>query len=238
MFFGNTAINAGSTPQSVASSGNSTCRGGTLNRTGYWMPAVVDTRTGEVQVPEDGIFYYKTGYNLAPTAIKPIPAGLRMIAGDKQATGKQEYLEWYCDNVPTRTGTIPSSCRVGLNVVFEVQFPQCWDGKNLDSPDHKSHMAYPIYRNPPEVSTCPATHPVTLPAITELFNFPIKQTSNPAFWRLSSDMYSTSIPGGRSAHADWMDGWDRSTMNTIVTQCLNRAVDCGVGTIGNRTELY
>ena len=23
------------------------------------------------------------------------------------------------------------------------QFPQCWDGVNLDSPDHKSHMAYP-----------------------------------------------------------------------------------------------
>ena len=21
-------------------------------------------------------------------------------------------------------------------------FPQCWDGVNLDAPDHKSHMAY------------------------------------------------------------------------------------------------
>jgi hypothetical protein len=51
-------------------------------------------------------------------------------------------------------------------------------------------------------------------------------------------MYSSSTVGGFSAHADWMNGWDPTTMNTIVTQCLNKAVDCGVGSIGNGTELY
>ena len=239
MFFGNTAVNAGSTAQSIASSGNSTCRGGTLNRTAYWVPAVIDGSTGEVQVPDDGIFYYKTGYNIDPKAVRTLPPGLRMIAGNKDATSKQEYIEWYCRDVNAPVaGSIPTVCRVGDAVRLAIQFPQCWDGKNLDSPDHKRHMAYPIYRNAPEVSTCPPTHPVTLPAITEHFDFPVTDTSNPARWRLTSDMYSSSLRGGLSAHADWMGGWDEITFKTIVTQCLNRGLDCGVGSLGNGTTLY
>jgi hypothetical protein len=239
VFFGNTAINAGSTPRSVASSGSSTCRGGTLNRTGYWMPALFDSRAGEIQTPDEAVFYYKTGYNTDPKSIKPIPADLRMIAGDKLATSKQEYVEWYCRDANTPpSGSIPTNCRVGDAVRLAIQFPQCWDGQNLDSPDHKSHMAYPIIRNPPQLTTCPSTHPVMIPVITEHFDFPITSTSAPAYWRLSSDMYATSLAGGFSAHADWMGGWDKETMNTIVTQCLHKAVDCGVGSIGNGTVLY
>ena len=139
MFFGNTAVNAGSTPQSIAASGNSTCRGGTLNRTAYWMPAVIDGSTGEVQIPDDAVFYYKTGYNIDPSTVQTIPPGLRMIAGNKKATSEQEYIEWYCRdlNAP-EAGSIPTACPVGDAVRLEVQFPQCWDGTNLDSPDHKS----------------------------------------------------------------------------------------------------
>lgn len=33
----------------------------------------------------------------------------------------------------------------------------CWDGKNLDSPDHKSHMAFP---SGVTTGSCPTTHPV------------------------------------------------------------------------------
>ncbi|MAD83961.1 MAG: hypothetical protein CL912_13445 [Deltaproteobacteria bacterium] len=46
----------------------------------------------------------------------------------------------------------------------------CWDGVNLDSPDHKSHVAYP--KNGPQQFTgtstggaCPSTHPVKIPQI-------------------------------------------------------------------------
>jgi hypothetical protein len=63
--------------------------------------------------------------------------------------------------------------------------------------------------------------------------------ANPAAtWRLTSDMYAASLPGGRSAHADWMMGWDAPTMKTLVTQCLNKGLDCGVNFIGNGTEIY
>lgn len=44
---------------------------------------------------------------------------------------------------------------------------RCWDGKNLDSPDHQSHMYNTIrsdgFTNAP---ACPASHPVRVPQVT------------------------------------------------------------------------
>jgi hypothetical protein len=42
----------------------------------------------------------------------------------------------------------------------QVFFPSCWDGVNLDSADHKSHMAYPIQNY--NGGDCPSSHPVHL----------------------------------------------------------------------------
>lgn len=238
IFFGNANVHAGSTVATIASEGASTCRGGTVNRTGYWAPAIVDTRNGEVQIPETAAFYYKSGYNIDPATVKPFPVGLRMIAGNKLATSVQTNVQWACRDFYTGDfASIPTTCRSDDFIRLAVLFPQCWDGKNLDSPDHKSHMSFPDYRNPPERSTCPAAFPVVVPAITEKFEYPLAG-KNPATWRLSSDMYDSSLPGGFSAHADWMNGWKPEIMQLIVTSCINKGVDCGVASLGNGTELY
>jgi hypothetical protein len=238
VFFGNTAVAPGSTPETLTASGNSTCRGGTLNRSAYWAPALVDAGTGAVLMPTAATFYYKTGYNMPATQLRPIPAGLRMVAGDMRAAAYQEHAGWGCrDRWTANTGAIPTTCPAGDAVRMYVDFPQCWDGRNLDAPDHKSHMAYPNYRNPPERSSCPASHPVALPAITEFFDYPVTTASRPARWRLSSDMYDAARPGGYSAHADWMNGWDPTVMATLVSRCLNAGRDCQVGLLGDGTEL-
>jgi len=51
-------------------------------------------------------------------------------------------------------------CQQGLRL--EIMFPSCWNGKDLDSPNHRSHMAYPD-----EVMTggCPAGFPVKFPGL-------------------------------------------------------------------------
>ncbi len=33
------------------------------------------------------------------------------------------------------------NCKDGVR--FELSFPSCWNGKDISSPDHKSHVAYP-----------------------------------------------------------------------------------------------
>jgi hypothetical protein len=45
---------------------------------------------------------------------------------------------------------------------------RCWDGKNLDSPDHRAHVAHTVGTPPafPTVSgKCPASHPVKIPQL-------------------------------------------------------------------------
>lgn len=45
----------------------------------------------------------------------------------------------------------PVNCPNGLR--GEIRFPSCWNGVDLDSKDHISHMAYPINN---ESGPCPA----------------------------------------------------------------------------------
>ena len=46
-----------------------------------------------------------------------------------------------------------------------VTFPSCWDGKNLDTPDHKAHISYPASGTFESGGACPATHPVKIPQV-------------------------------------------------------------------------
>lgn len=243
MFFGNTGVTPSSTAASVRTSGNGTCAGGTVNRTGYWVPALFDVRTSEIIQPAAATIYYKTGFNVEPSSIRSIPDGLVMIAGDPRNVGQPQVINqlpvvtWECEQTPTtHTGAIPS-CPVGDIVRLVINFPQCWDGVRLDAPDHKAHMAYPEYRSDAR-SRCPASHPVMLPIITEIFRWPVQAGANPAFWRLTSDMYPITTRGGFSAHADWMNGWSSAELETIVTRCLQASKDCGVNALGDGRVLY
>ena len=84
MFFGNTGTDANSTVDSILNSGNSTCAGGILDRTAYWVPALIDG-TGNVILPDSAIFYYKTGYlGIKPSDVKPIPKRITHDFGGQQ----------------------------------------------------------------------------------------------------------------------------------------------------------
>ncbi len=76
-----------------------------------------------------------------------------------------------------------------------------------------------------------------LPHITFLVHWKVPAGASSAGWRLSSDMYATSLPGGYSAHADYMEAWDKNTKDTFVTQCLQVGKDCQVRWLGDGRTL-
>lgn len=45
------------------------------------------------------------------------------------------------------------------------RFPTCWDGVNLDSPNHRDHVSYPETGTFESGGRCPDTHPVRIPQI-------------------------------------------------------------------------
>ena len=236
-FFGNTGTNGNSTAESIASSGNSTCRGGTINRTAYWVPTMIDTQDGTPIAPASSNFYYKTGLypeSIPPSSVQSMPKGLRMIAGDMKNAAPSGNFSYACvgPDVPPMEGKSIPNCPVGSDVWQNIDFPQCWDGKNLDSPDHKSHMAYPTSRG------CPASHPVPLLEMSFHIVYPVKEANAPLRWRLSSDNYSSSLPGGYSAHGDWFNGWVPERMEKFVRECDQAARDCHSHLLGNGLEIY
>jgi hypothetical protein len=243
-FFGNTNVNAFTNADSIANAGNGTCSGGIANRTGYWTPAMI-AADGTIVAPTTWTnnlgggttIYYKVGYQMPASVITPAPTGLKMVAGDKTWSNtkqNQEHVWWTCDGSdgPGFSATIPDClARVELVVIF----PQCWDGVNLDSPDHKSHMSYPIYSNNANGSKCPAAYPVAIPEITELFYWNVPAGVKSSTWHISSDMDLTK-PGGLSAHADWMMGWQSDVMAQLAT-CLRASKDVGTNGLCNNTYM-
>jgi hypothetical protein len=240
-FFGNTAVTGNSTATSINNTGSATCLGGTANRSAYWIASMIDTRTGRPMLPGPDIFiYYKTGYKgVAAEAVQPFPAGLRMIAGDARSTTPparyQERYEFYCSDAGHNTsygnGTAIPTCRAGDRLNVALTFPQCWDGRNLDSPDHKSHMAY-------AENGCPSSHPIPFVEISFQMYWLVPTTGDTSTWRLSSDVADTSVRGGYSMHGDWFNGWKPDILNTWVRNCINARRDCGVGELGDGRHLY
>jgi Domain of unknown function (DUF1996) len=210
-FVGNNTTNAFSTRATLLR-GTSTCRraGDTA---AYWMPTL--SVNGQPVLPTGATIYYR---RKSVDAIRPFPAGLKMIAGSALATAPQgeKITFWNCgqaagippsSTVPTCPDTRMSALRLHVN------FPSCWDGKNLDSADHQSHMAYPAKAH------CPASHPVVVPAITLIYRYPTTGGSG-----------VTLASGGQySAHADFFNAWKQPQLKRLVNDCLVALRHCQRG---------
>ena len=201
-YFGNTSTNAFSTPASLRASARTTCRirGDTA---AYWAPTLV---VGGRPVDPLGAVVYYVRQTSEPVAA--FPAGLQVIAGSAAARSpqSQRVTSWSCGRRGAgRTSAVPT-CPVGTRLRLSVNFPNCWDGTRLDSPDHQSHMAYSVD------GVCPASHPVEVPALSLQIHYPVE--GGPAA-ELSS--------GGQfSAHADFVNAWDQRTLQALVDRYLNR----------------
>jgi hypothetical protein len=250
VFLGNGTVDAFTTSESLLEATETRCDGGTLNRSGYWVPSLRDGSGNRLKY-EEPLIYYKTGYHLPPESLVPPPAGLQMIAGHAAATEPQDVTvtKFRCSGWSTRApqfdpgdpldhvNTIPD-CEIGDIMEIRLVFPQCWDGVNLTSDDLQRHMAYPSQATAPVPGTgsCPDSHPVAIPEIS--YNFEVVVTSEtgpPSAWRFVTD--PQGAPGGTSFHGDWMNGWNDDVMQTVVERCLNAKRDCGTGLLGDGTRL-
>ena len=208
-FVGNRTTNAFSSFGSLRSSGTTCLR--PEDTAAYWVPALYQGTT-EV-LPVAATVYYRRG---TVAEVSPFPNNLRMIAGDAKATSPQgmRVTFWSCGiasgvrrstEVPTCPDTRGSFLRL------HIRFPECWDGRRLDSSDHKSHMAYATRTG------CPSTHPVEVPQITQIYRYPSR----------GGDGFALASGGVYSAHADFLNAWKPGALRKLVNDCLNALVHCG-----------
>jgi len=211
-FVGNSTTDAFSTFGSLRSSSTS-CRRA-ADTAAYWMPTLY--QGANAVLPTGATIYYRRG---TLQEVHTFPNGLRMIAGDSMALSAQDRRTTYW-NCGVAGGVPPSStvptCPEGRGsfLRLHVRVPDCWDGKQTDSADHKSHMAYAMRGG------CPATHPIAVPAITLIYRYPTR----------GGDDFSLASGGQFSAHADFFNAWKPGELRKLVNRCLNALVHCGAGT--------
>ncbi len=210
-FVGNNSTNAFSTLSTLLPS-STTCRRPN-DTAAYWMPTLLVE--GTPVVPAGATIYYRR-HTLAAT--QPFPAGLEIVAGNSHATVPQDLriVFWNCGVIggvapSTAPPTCPNARAAGLRL--HVSFPDCWNGKDLDSPDHHSHMAYSTK------GLCPSGYPVAVPAITVIFRYPTQGGPSAAL----------SSGGQLTGHADFFNAWNQAALSTLVTSCLDALRHCGRG---------
>ena len=205
-------------------SGGTTC-GLPEDTAGYWVATL--SANGTPVHPVDGApgvggaassqnVYYR---NPDGMAVQPIPAGLKMIVGNAMAMSVAEnpllgHEIWFgcSDNsISAKLTAPPARCPEGI-ITLHVHFPNCWDGTNLDSPDHISHMAWSHDKH------CDPAHPVVIPEVTLRLEYPVGASTG-AITLASGPTYTV--------HGDFWNTWDQARLATLTATCINAGIDCG-----------
>jgi hypothetical protein len=207
----------------------------------YWVPTLYFQHpNGSVtNVPQVGgglIYYLQRSDPKDPefsSGLLAFPKGFRMLAGNPflrsfKDTLEQKAISFACLGVPgPETHSIPNTnCPSGLRA--QVFFPSCWDGVNLDSPDHKSHMAYP---SRVDSGFCPPSHPKRFISLFYEVLWDIDKFSDQWHGNSHPFVFSTGDQTGFGYHGDFVNGWDVPVLQKAITQCTSnsgRIEDCPV----------
>ncbi len=223
-FVGNKALDAGTKAADLMKFTATTCKP-VQDHSAYWVPTLYDNATGKPVETTGFRVYYRSLRNKSADVL-PIPNGLRMIVGDakkKAPTPRGAQGQFYCafygpgdlDGVARSTNGNWPICGQPATLHYMMQFPDCWDGKHLDSPTHKAHVTFG------SDSGCPSTHPVRIPAIT--FDIQYGAKGSKAGYYLSSDKEGKSAS---SMHGDAFVMWDPAAMNKRTKDCIIQRKTC------------
>ncbi|KAJ3991980.1 hypothetical protein F5050DRAFT_1699958 [Lentinula boryana] len=215
------------------------------DKSNYWYPHLYfQHKNGSFSALDVGnVMYYL--YNDAedgqPNTVQAFPDNFRMISGDmtlrsyNASSYAQQAVTFLCldfNGDSTKYNMLPPvSCPSGVRA--QINFPMCWDGKNVDSADHKSHVAFPS--GGPDSGTCddPA-FPVTIPRVF------IEGYWSTGEWDAIRDtdamnstqpyVFSYGDPTGYGYHADFYNGWESGILQNVLDKCACTSAGFGDAT--------
>ncbi|WP_328303073.1 DUF1996 domain-containing protein [Streptomyces sp. NBC_00435] len=221
-YVGNRTTDAFSTNNSLAASGT-TCTNGDLS-TYYWPVLRLrdgkaeqdagapgggqDANVGTILEPKQVSIEFKGSPVSRVTAM---PRFLRIITGDAKALTNgpaNANASWSCTGFENRQlkDKYPI-CPKGTDVVRTFNFQSCWDGKNIDSANHRTHVAF-AKRD----GSCPAGFKA-LPQLVQRIVY-----ATPPGARFAVDSFPEQLHKPVTDHGDFI--------NVMSDQLMDRAVRC------------
>ncbi|UNI22897.1 hypothetical protein JDV02_008740 [Purpureocillium takamizusanense] len=203
-----------------------------LDNSNYWQPQLYhQRRDGKFEIVNfqgAAAYYISRACDYAPgrrncngsPAPKAPPAGLRMVVGEpslrtyNHSNPAQRAISHVCLGRGTskETPNFPSGQCERMRA--ETFFPSCWDGKNLDSSNHRKHMAFPVIGDF-NTGVCPQSHPVAIFSVFFEFFYDTGAIKN--FNRL---VWANGDPTGYGLHGDYLNGWkDQDRLGRAMDTC-------------------
>lgn len=223
-YFGNDKVDAFSNYQSMRTTGDGSCSGGPINRSSYYYPAILRPQNNKVMIPSVVIVYYTiirrdlTAFTSPNTEFRApgqpfsqypaqlFPRGIRWIWGNRVTDPPVPMFTTEAGGgMHTTFESLADAPGTGGRVIITTNAPSCWNGVDLDSGDHRSHMTYPVQDSYGNAIASP-THPHVVPQITIKIFLENDGPEDFRHWRCSTDGVR---PGGSSMRFFYMEAWDR-----------------------------
>ncbi|MGQ0716540.1 MAG: DUF1996 domain-containing protein, partial [Pseudonocardiales bacterium] len=219
--------NAFSTDESLHAAGT-TCTNGDLST--YFWPVLRDTsKQGDDALVNGGGLDGNFGEILQPVTaqlefrgnptskVTAMPDDLTTIMGDAKAVTNGDAnarAAWTCTGFEDRTTTKYPLCPQGSQLVRILDFPSCWDGQNLDSANHRDHIAFPQQDGSCSGGT------VTIPQLRITLTY-----DQPADRNFALDSFPDQRHNPATDHADFMAIMPE-TLLTQMADCINTGQTC------------
>lgn len=163
--------------------------------------------------------------------VTEMPRLLRIITGDAKAFVNgpaNANASWSCTGFEDRQlkDKYPL-CPQGSDVVRTFRFQSCWDGRNIDSANHRTHVAFA------DASGNCANGFKAIPQLVQRIVYDVKAPSlqdggrtTPLF---AVDSFPEQLHKPVTDHGDFINVFDENLMKEMVS-CINGGRQCGAGT--------
>ncbi|WP_431961787.1 DUF1996 domain-containing protein [Actinacidiphila sp. bgisy160] len=165
--------------------------------------------------------------------VTPMPRLLRIITGDAKAFVNgpaNANASWSCTGLEDRQlkDKYPL-CPDGSDVVRTFRFQSCWDGQNVDSANHRTHVAFADAGG-----NCPQGFKA-IPQLVQRIVYDVKapslQDGGKTVPLFAVDSFPENLHKPITDHGDFINIFDEGLMQQVA-DCINQGRTCGAGDDG------
>ncbi|MEU5276944.1 DUF1996 domain-containing protein [Streptomyces asoensis] len=190
----------------------------------------IEGNAGKIVTPKEVTLTFVGNPRSQVTAM---PRLLRVITGDAKAFVNgtaNANASWSCTGFEDRQlkDKYPL-CPSGSDVVRTFRFQSCWDGANIDSANHRTHVAFAAADG-----TCPngfKAVPQLVQRIVYDVDAPSLQDGGKTTPLFAVDSFPEQLHKPVTDHGDFINVFDEGLMGQMV-DCINQGRTCGAGTGG------